>query len=268
MSNRPRKRFGQNFLVDEHMIDRIVAAIAPQNDEPIIEIGPGRGALTRPLYKSGANLHVVEIDRDLAAALPREVIGLEPNHIHVADALKTDFSTLIPQAAKRSLRVVGNLPYNISTPLLARLMNHTKVIRDMHFMLQQEVVKRMAAAPGGKAYGRLAIMCQYHCEVVPLFTVPPDAFYPVPGVESGYVRLIPHDQPPVQVSDHALFERVVAKAFSQRRKTLRNSLRTVLTEAQISEAGINPGLRPEALNLNDYAQLTEVVAHYGRMEKD
>lgn len=268
MNNKPRKRFGQNFLVDEQVIDRIIAAIAPQRDEPIIEIGPGRGALTRPLFKSGANLHVVEIDRDLAAVLPQQVVGLERDHIHVGDALQTDFTSLLPQTSANSLRVVGNLPYNISTPLLARLMNHTAVIRDMHFMLQQEVVKRMAATPGGKDFGRLAIMCQYHCQVVPLFTVPSDAFYPAPKVASGYVRLIPHAKPPVVVSDHALFERVVAKAFSQRRKTLRNSLRTLLTEGEILEAGIDPGLRPEALDLHDYARLTEVVAHYGRMDGD
>ena len=266
MRHTPRKRFGQNFLVDEHVIDRIIAAIDPRPGEYVVEIGPGQGALTRPLLASGAHFKVVEIDRDLAEALPRQVIGLERSNIHVGDALKTDFTTLYPGAEGQGLRVVGNLPYNISTPLLAKLLDQVEIIRDMHFMLQREVVKRMAASPGNKDYGRLAIMCQYHCQVVPLFSVPADAFSPVPKVESGFVRLIPHQEKPVKVPDHALFGRVVAKAFSQRRKTLRNSLRKVLTEEQIAEAGINPGLRPENLSLDDYARLTEVVAHYGTIK--
>ena len=144
--------------------------------------------------------------------------------------------------------------------------DNAEIIRDMHFMLQLEVVKRMAAQPGGKDFGRLAILCQYHCQVVPLFNVPPESFNPVPRVESGFVRLIPHDEPPVKVADYALFESVVAKAFSQRRKTLRNSLRKLLSAEQIEEAGIDPGLRPEALGLDDYARLTAVVAHYGGKE--
>lgn len=264
MNHRPRKRFGQNFLVDDQVIDRIIAAIAPQPSETIVEIGPGRGALTRPLLASGADLHVVEIDRDLAATLPQQVIGLDSAHIHVGDALRVNFATLVPQAAESGIRVVGNLPYNISTPLLARLMDYTDVIRDMHFMLQHEVVKRMAAGPGGRDYGRLSILCQYHCQVVPLFNVPPEAFEPAPRVESGIVRLVPHARLPVEVEDYELFGRVVARAFSQRRKTLRNSLRAILTEAQIREAGVDPALRPEALDLQDYAQLTRVVAHYGQ----
>ena len=225
-----------------------------------------RARLTRPLFASGAQLRVVEIDRDLAQALPGRVIGLEADNIHVGDALRAELSELVPDTSGQKLRVVGNLPYNISTPLLARLLEQTEIISDMHFMLQQEVIKRMAAVPGNKDYGRLTILCQYHCNVVPLFTVPPTAFNPVPKVESGFVRLIPHEQPPISVSDHALFGRVVAQAFSQRRKTLRNSMRKVLTSDQIVEAGIDPGLRPESLDLNDYARLTEVVAHYGGIQ--
>jgi 16S rRNA (adenine1518-N6/adenine1519-N6)-dimethyltransferase len=266
MSHKARKRFGQNFLVDEQVIDRIVSAIDPQEDDLIVEIGPGQGALTRPLFATGARLRVIEIDRDLAQALPNRVIGLDAADIHQGDALKTNLASLVPGSSGQKMRVVGNLPYNISTPLLAKLLEQLDVIEDMHFMLQQEVVRRMAAVPGNKDYGRLTIMCQYHCQVIPLFTVPASAFNPVPKVESGFVRLVPHDQPPVAVSDHALFVRVVAQAFSQRRKTLRNSLRKVLTAEQIAEAGIDPGLRPESLGLDEYARLTEVVAHYGGIQ--
>lgn len=266
MSHKPRKRFGQNFLVDDQVIDRIIAAIDPREDDFIVEIGPGQGALTRPLVASGTELQVIEIDRDLAQSLPARVIGIDDGDIHVGDALKTDLASLMPGISGRKIRVVGNLPYNISTPLLAKLLEQADVIVDMHFMLQQEVVRRMAAVPGNKDYGRLTIMCQYHCQVIPLFTVPATAFNPVPKVESGFVRLVPHDKPPVAVSDHDLFVRVVARAFSQRRKTLRNSLRKVLTGEQIIEAGVDPGLRPESLGLEEYARLTEVVAHYGGIQ--
>jgi 16S rRNA (adenine1518-N6/adenine1519-N6)-dimethyltransferase len=265
---KPRKRFGQNFLIDVHVIERIVSTINPQRGEPIIEIGPGRGALSGPLLAAGADLHVVEIDRDLAAALPDRVPGLDPDHVHVGDALQVDLPSLLPAIPDGGIRVVGNLPYNISTPLLVRLMGLTESIRDMHFMLQNEVVNRMAATPGRKAYGRLSIMCQYHCSVVPLFTVPPEAFSPVPRVESGFVRLVPHRAPPVDVPDYAIFERVVAQAFSQRRKTLRNSLKTMISDDLIEAAGIDPTLRPEALDLNDYASLTRIMADYGGRERE
>jgi 16S rRNA (adenine1518-N6/adenine1519-N6)-dimethyltransferase len=262
MPHRPRKRFGQNFLVDFDVIERIVAAIAPRRGEPIIEIGPGRGELTCPLLAAGADLHVIEIDRDLAADLPRQVPGLAADHIHVGDALEVDLASLLPLRAGERIRVVGNLPYNISTPLLVRLVKSAGAIRDMHFMLQKEVVDRMAAAPGGKDYGRLTLLCQYHCAVVFLFTVPPEAFEPAPKVESGFVRLIPHDTPPAEVPDYATLERLVAQAFSQRRKTLRNSLRPLMAAAQIEEAGVDPALRAEALSLRDFARLAQVMAHY------
>ncbi|MDX1556933.1 MAG: 16S rRNA (adenine(1518)-N(6)/adenine(1519)-N(6))-dimethyltransferase RsmA, partial [Xanthomonadales bacterium] len=216
---------------------------------------------TRPLLESGADLHVIEIDRDLAAQLPSRVPGLDPQRVHVGDALKTDIASLVPASPDQPLRVVGNLPYNISTPLLVRLLEASDVIRDMHFMLQKEVVDRMAAAPGGRDYGRLSLLCQYRCEVVPLFTVAPGSFNPVPRVESAFVRLAPHPQPPVEIVDHAAFNRLVTQAFSQRRKTLANSLKPLMPASLIRAAGIDPGLRAEAISLEGYAALAKVMAH-------
>lgn len=262
MSHFARKRFGQNFLVDTSVTERIVATIDPRADQTMIEIGPGRGALTRALLASGVNLHVIEIDRDLAAALPRLVPGLAAEHVHLGDALQADIPALAGAPAGTAVRVVGNLPYNISTPLLFHLIEFGAAVHDMHFMLQKEVVERMAAPPGGRDYGRLSIMCQYHCAVTALFTVPPQAFKPVPRVESAFVRLRPLAEPPVAVSNEDTFRRVVAQAFSQRRKTLRNSLKTMMTAEMIVEAGVEPGLRAEALSLQDYAALSKVVAHY------
>ncbi|HKJ18446.1 MAG TPA: 16S rRNA (adenine(1518)-N(6)/adenine(1519)-N(6))-dimethyltransferase RsmA [Xanthomonadales bacterium] len=262
MTTRARKRFGQNFLTDVHIIERIISTIDPVRDEPIIEIGPGRGAITAPLIAAGADLHVIEIDRDLAAVLPRTIPGLTSEKIHVTDALKADIPDLLDELPEGGIRVVGNLPYNISTPLLAHLMGFTDSIRDMHFMLQSEVVARMAAGPGSRTYGRLSIMCQYHCSIAPLFTVPPEAFEPVPRVDSAFVRLVPHSKPPIEVPDHSLFQRVVTQAFSQRRKTLRNSMKKMMTSEQIEQAGIDPSLRPEVLSMEDYASLTRVMAHY------
>jgi len=256
---RPRKRFGQNFLVDSDVIERIVSTIAPREGEPMVEIGPGKGALTRSLLAAGADLHVVEIDRDLAAALPGNAPALDPAHIHVGDALEADLPALLSVPPGEKLRVVGNLPYNISTPLLVRLMKSAGAIRDMHFMLQKEVVERIAAAPGGRDYGRLSIVCQYHCEVAPLFSVAAECFRPVPRVESGFLRLVPHPRPPIELPDYGTFERVVAQAFSQRRKTLRNSLKPLMTPEMITEAGVDPSLRAEALTLDDYASLSRTL---------
>jgi 16S rRNA (adenine1518-N6/adenine1519-N6)-dimethyltransferase len=228
----------------------------------MVEIGPGRGALTRPLLAAGADLHVVEIDRDLAAALPVAVPGIDPTHIHVGDALNMDLPDLLNLSPGEGIRVVGNLPYNVSTPLLVHLMKSTRAIRDMHFMLQKEVVDRIAASPGGRDFGRLSLMCQYHCEVTSLFSVAAASFEPAPRVESAFLRLVPHRAPPVELADYETFERVVAQAFSQRRKTLRNSLKTLMSSEMIAEAGVDPALRAEALTLEDYAELTKVVAHY------
>lgn len=259
MNHRPRKRFGQNFLVDTSVVEKIVAAINPREEDCMIEIGPGRGALTRALLEAGVDLHVVEIDRDLAANLPRSVPGLAADHIHVGDALKVDFPALVGADPGAPLRVVGNLPYNISTPLLFHLVSFGTAIHDMHFMLQKEVVERIVATPGGRDYGRLSVMCQYHCATNPVLFVPPHAFEPPPKVESAFVRLVPHESPPVDLKDYETFARVVAQAFSQRRKTLRNSLSVLMSAEMIAEAGVDATLRAEALSLEDFAALANIV---------
>lgn len=256
--HKARKRFGQNFLIDVEVIDRIVSAISPLAEDAIVEIGPGQGALTRHLLASGADLRVIEIDRDLAADLPRRVPGLARERILVGDALKIAVADLVGDGG---IRIVGNLPYNISTPLLVHLFESLGVIRDMHFMLQREIVARMAAEPGGKEFGRLSLLCQYHCSIAPLFDVPPAAFQPVPRVHSTVVRMQPHAEPPVRISDREVFDRLVTAAFAQRRKTLRNSLKTVVDAEHFEAAGIDPGLRAEALGLKEYAALAEVVAN-------
>jgi 16S rRNA (adenine1518-N6/adenine1519-N6)-dimethyltransferase len=252
--HRPRKRFGQHFLRDTGVVHRILRAAAPEPGQHFVEIGPGEGILTRPLLAATGRLDVVELDRDLAAALSGEDLpGLT---VHGADALRFDYQTLAPPG---ELRVVGNLPYNISTPLLFHLLTQAEAIRDMHFMLQREVVTRMAAGPGGGDYGRLSVMVQYRCRVERLFTVPPGAFRPPPKVNSAVVRLIPYRSPPVDVGDEIVFRQVVAAAFSQRRKTLRNALRDVATEAELEAAGIDPGERAEQLSLSAFADISRSV---------
>lgn len=256
MKHTARKRFGQNFLTDPMVIQRIVDSIAPRPDELFIEIGPGQGALTNPLISIGMELHLVEIDRDLADRLITRLRAHPGIHVHVGDALKMDFSDI---SGKRPFRLVGNLPYNISTPLLFHVLKWSELIIDMHFMLQREVVNRMAASPGTKAWGRLSIMCQYHCEIVPLFTVQAESFTPVPRVQSGIVKLIPHREPPVQIASKEDFNRLIIQAFSMRRKTLRNSLRGLLDVSLIESAGIDPGLRAEALGLEQFAALSRLM---------
>jgi len=257
---RARKRFGQNFLHDMSVIDRIVSAIDPRPGQRVVEIGPGRGALTIPLLRALGRLDVIELDRDLAAWLGREL----PEHgeviIHQADALRFDFRTL---AGDTPLRVAGNLPYNISTPLLFHLFTQADAISDMHFMLQKEVVDRLAADPGSKTYGRLSVMAQYHCRVASLFDVPSHAFRPAPKVESSVVRLIPHTTPPVAVDDPAALQKVVTTAFMQRRKTLRNGLRELLDESEIRAAGIDPTIRAERLSLAEFAALANRLTALG-----
>jgi len=254
MEHRARKRFGQNFLIDDQVVDRVLAAIAPAAGQRIIEIGPGHAALTGDLADSGADLQLIEVDRDLAETLRRRFAGAANVAVHCEDALKLDLSRL---TAGQPFRLVGNLPYNISTPLLFHVLQWHDLVIDMHFMLQRELVDRMAASPGGKAWGRLSVMCQYHCAVAPLFNVPPEAFRPVPAVQSTFVRLVPHAEPPVRVGDFQRFEQVVTQAFSMRRKTLRNSLRGLLDPAGIEAAGIDPGTRPERLGLAEFAALAE-----------
>lgn len=256
MQHQARKRFGQNFLTDDTVIGRIVDAISAQPGQLVLEIGPGQAALTYPLADSGAELHLLEIDRDLVARLNVQFATRENVTVHSTDALRTDFEEI---TGGRPFRLVGNLPYNISTPLLFHVLKWSELVTDMHFMLQQEVVKRMAAVPGGKAWGRLSLMCQYRCEVTPLFNVPPEAFSPSPKVQSAIVRLTPYREPPVHIANMDTFEQLVSQAFSQRRKTLRNSLRAMIDTTNMEAAGIDPGARPETLGLTDFANLSNKI---------
>ncbi|HFD80274.1 MAG TPA: 16S rRNA (adenine(1518)-N(6)/adenine(1519)-N(6))-dimethyltransferase RsmA [Gammaproteobacteria bacterium] len=257
MNQRARKRFGQNFLHDPLVIQRIVRAIAPKAGQRLVEIGPGRGAITLPLLRACGRLEVIELDRDLVEPLAEMAAGIGELHIHREDALRFDFSTL---ADGGRLRVVGNLPYNISTPLLFHLLEQSDYIEDMHFMLQKEVVDRMAARPGSGDYGRLSVMLQYRCRVQPLFGVGPGAFQPAPKVESAFVRLLPWPRPPVELSREDCLETVVRQAFSQRRKTLRNTLKGLLEEQDIRLAGVDPAARPATIDLAGYAALANRLA--------
>ena len=272
--HRARKRFGQHFLHDRGVVARILTALDPRPGDTIVEIGPGLGALTRPLLERIPHLHAVEFDRDLVARL-RADFPPERLTVHEADALKFDFRTLVPHtdvpvsraAGRRErppvggrLRVIGNLPYNISTPLLFHLLDQQDAIADMLFMLQKEVVDRMAAAPGGKDYGRLSVMLQSQLQVEKLFDVRPGAFAPPPKVDSSVVRLTPHVTRPVAITDHATFARVVQAAFAHRRKTLRNNLKGLLTAADLTALGIAPERRAETLSLAEFARLAERAA--------
>jgi 16S rRNA (adenine1518-N6/adenine1519-N6)-dimethyltransferase len=255
--HRPRKRFGQHFLRDPGILHRIISAIRPLQAERLVEIGPGLGALTRPLLEATGRLDAIELDRDLIPGLRQRCADLGNLTVHNEDALDFDFARL--RTSVERLRVVGNLPYNISTPLLFRLIDQLQHIQDMHFMLQREVVERMAAEPGSGAYGRLSVMIQYRCRVEPLFMIPPGAFNPPPQVHSAFVRLTPHPQLPFLVTDEQRFNELVRQAFSQRRKTLRNSLRGLLTADQIIAAGIDPGTRPEVLSPERFAILSNLI---------
>lgn len=255
--HQPRKRFGQHFLHDPNIIARIVAAIHPVPGEHWVEIGPGLGALTRPLLQAARELDVVELDRDLLEPLQMRCSGLGTLRIHQADALKFDFARLRGEGPR--LRVAGNLPYNISTPLLFHLLTQAEHLNDLHFMLQREVVERMAAGPGEDAYGRLSVMLQYRCRVEALFTVGPGAFQPPPRVWSAVVRLVPRETSTVTVRDEQRFAEVVQRAFAQRRKTLRNSLQGLLDAAQIKAAGVDPTARPETLDLAAFVALSDAA---------
>jgi len=254
---RPRKRFGQHFLRDSGVLRRIVAAIDPQPGERLVEIGPGLGALTVPLLAAVGDLDVVELDRELLEPLRARCAGRGMLRIHHADALSFDFAAL--RGNGPSLRVTGNLPYNISTPLLFHLLAQAGDLRDLHFLLQREVVERMAASPGTKDYGRLSVMIQYRCRVEPLFAVGPEAFRPPPKVWSALVRLVPRETYVVALRNEDHLAEVVRRAFAQRRKTLRNSLQGMLDVAQIAAAGVDPGARPETLSLEAFAALSEVL---------
>jgi 16S rRNA (adenine1518-N6/adenine1519-N6)-dimethyltransferase len=257
MAHIPRKRFGQNFLHDHRIIYEIISSLQASPGEHWVEIGPGQGALTEPLLKEGLRLDVVELDRDLVALLKEKFKRHDNLRIHSADALKFDFASLVDDS--RKLRVIGNLPYNISTPLMFHLLDNASCIQDMHFMLQKEVVDRICAAPGSKKYGRLSVMMQYYCATELLFDVPPESFDPAPQVMSAIVRLIPHQQPPVEVHDVAKLSKVVTQAFSQRRKTLRNSLKTLIAEEAIEALDIDPTLRAEMISLSDFAKLSNLL---------
>ena len=251
-----RKRFGQNFLIDAQVIGGIVAAVAPQRDDLVVEIGPGLGALTEPLLQRFDHLHVVEIDRDIVARL-RQRFPADRLSIHAGDALAFDFSSLA--AARRKLRVVGNLPYNISTPLLFHLAQFADRVYDMHFMLQKEVVERMVAEPGSADYGRLSVMLQYRFVMDWLLDVPPESFDPAPKVDSAVVRLIPRAPGELAARDAARFAALVAAAFSQRRKMLRNTLKGSVDEALFARLGIAPTARAETLSVADYVRLANAV---------
>ena len=252
-----RKRFGQHFLRDKNMLNRIVQSIAPQPDDRLVEIGPGEGALTLPLLRAAGRLVAIELDRDLIEPLRERARGIGELSIVSADVLTIDFAAL---AAGQPLRVVGNLPYNISTPILFHCLQHAAAIRDMHFMLQKEVVERMAAAPGSKVYGRLSVMLQLRCAVQPLFGVPPGAFRPPPKVDSAVVRLTPLPAHALPRVDFALIERIVRAAFGQRRKTLSNALSGVASSAQLAAAGIDPRTRAEQLAPSAFVALAEQLA--------
>lgn len=256
--HRARKRFGQNFLHDHGVINRILRAISPREGQHLVEIGPGQGALTEGLVSSGAQLDVIELDHDLHPLLLAH-FGSNPLFtLHKGDALKFNFRSLVQPGGK--LRVVGNLPYNISTPLMFHLLSQADCIADMHFMLQKEVVQRLAAGAGMNHYGRLGIMVQYWCEVEHLFDVGPGAFNPPPKVDSAIVRLTPHAQLPHPAEDEELLEVVVREAFNQRRKTLRNTLKGLLDAEAIDEAGLDPTVRPEQVDLAGFVRLANLLA--------
>lgn len=248
-----RKRFGQNFLHDKGIIHRIVMAISPEKGQHLVEIGPGLGALTAEVLPLVYNMDVIELDRDLIPKLEEMAKDKGELRIHSADALKFDFSSLVKDGMP--LRVFGNLPYNISTPLIFHLCNQGNLIKEMHFMLQKEVVERMAAEPGSKRYGRLSVMVQYYCQVMNLFPVPASCFIPAPKVESAIVRLRPHETKPYRAKDEKLFGKLVTTAFNHRRKTLRNALKTLINEEQLVTTGINPNARPETISLEQYVNL-------------
>ncbi|WKE66140.1 16S rRNA (adenine(1518)-N(6)/adenine(1519)-N(6))-dimethyltransferase RsmA [Gallaecimonas kandeliae] len=253
LGHRARKRFGQNFLNDAEVIGNIVRAINPQPDDVLVEIGPGLGALTEPVLEAAGQLQVVELDRDLAARLRQrgDIV------VHEGDALKFDFGSL--HQPGKTFKVFGNLPYNISTPLLFHLFRWSDCIDQMHFMLQKEVVERMAAGPNSKQYGRLSVMTQYFCQVIPVLEVPPHAFKPAPKVDSAVVRLVPHKVKPYPVKDEKRLSQILTEAFNQRRKTVRNTFKAHFTAEQLEALGVDPNARPENLSLPQYVKLADAL---------
>ncbi|WP_275340327.1 16S rRNA (adenine(1518)-N(6)/adenine(1519)-N(6))-dimethyltransferase RsmA [Proteus mirabilis] len=249
-----RKRFGQNFLTDSYIIESIVESIYPQPGEAVIEIGPGLGALTEPVGERMDKMTVVEIDRDLAARLEVHPTLKDKLTIIQQDAMTIDFAQLAKER-QQPLRVFGNLPYNISTPLMFHLFSFADAISDMTFMLQKEVVNRLVASHGSKTYGRLSVMAQYHCQVIPIIEVPPSSFKPAPKVDSAVVRLIPYKEKPYSVTDIAMLSRITSQAFNQRRKTLRNSLGGLLTAEDMLALDIDPTARAENISVEQYCKV-------------
>jgi 16S rRNA (adenine1518-N6/adenine1519-N6)-dimethyltransferase len=260
LSHQPRKRFGQNFLHSPGVIRRIIDALNPAPDDHFVEIGPGQGAITQPLSQRAGRLDVIEIDRDLAAALAATPWA-SAIHIHTADALTVDLATLASGPA--SLRLAGNLPYNISTPLLFHMLDQQRWWRDAHVMLQKEVVERMAAAPGSRVYGRLTVALAARCEVTELFTIKPGAFRPAPRVQSAFARLTPLPAPLIAATAAPAFDALLRAAFGQRRKQLVNSLETLLSAAEIEKCGVDPTNRPEQLDVHAFVALANAVVSNG-----
>ncbi|SDX87596.1 16S rRNA (adenine1518-N6/adenine1519-N6)-dimethyltransferase [Allochromatium warmingii] len=264
MQHQARKRFGQNFLHDPLVIDRIQAAIDARPGDYLVEIGPGQGAITSGLLQRAGALDVIELDRDLIEPLRQRLSTVGTLRIHNADALAVDLRTLIDNKETNSpiLRLVGNLPYNISTPLLFHFLNQLDVVRDLHVMLQKEVVDRIVAEPGDKTYGRLSVMIQSRCAATCLFHIGPGAFKPAPKVDSAFLRLRPLRPLPYPITDPHVHERIVAAAFGQRRKTLRNSLSSLISPELFEAANIDPKCRAEELDSASYARLANLAAQH------
>ena len=255
LGHRARKRFGQNFLHDPQVIGRIVKAIAPKPNDLLVEIGPGLGALTEPVAEVAGHLTVIELDRDLAERLVQHPTLASKLTVHQADAMKFDFTALTQEGKK--LKIFGNLPYNISTPLLFHLFQYADFIENMHFMLQKEVVQRMTAVHGSKAFGRLSVMTQYYCEAMPVVEVGPGAFKPAPKVDSAVVRLLPRAVAERAAVPAEVLNRVCLEAFNQRRKTIRNCFSNFASAEQLEQLGLNPGLRPEQLAVADFVRVAQ-----------
>lgn len=249
-----RKRFGQNFLTDPFIIDSMVTAFNPKPNQAIVEIGPGLGALTLPISDQIENMTVIELDRDLAARLAAHPALRAKLTIIQNDAMTIDFGAIAKEKGQ-PLRVFGNLPYNISTPLMFHLFTYTTAIADMNFMLQKEVVNRLVAGPNTKAYGRLSVMAQYYCQIIPILAVPPSAFTPAPKVDSAVVRLIPHQRNPYAICDVKLLSRITTQAFNQRRKTIRNSLSDLFSVQDFEQLSIDPNCRAENISVENYCKL-------------
>lgn len=261
LKHRPRKRFGQNFLQDASIIRKIVEAVAPAYDDMVIEIGPGLGALTRELLETVKTLHVIELDRDLAAQLPQR-LGYPANLVvHQADALNFDFGHRCEEGSKggKAIKIVGNLPYNVSTPLILKLLRILPQAERLVFMVQAEVAKRLIAVPGNKDYGRLTLMTQYFSQIETLFEVSNQAFYPVPKVMSAVIACFPHHSLPHVARHFSTFESLVKQAFGQRRKTIANTLKTRVSPEQLAAAGISPQARPEQISLSQFVELSNLL---------